>query len=66
MATVIFSGAVLSQTLRVVDSGSGSVPRITVEIRESPDAMGGAGWAKLDPIPTPTLEALLIAAHVIT
>lgn len=66
MANVIFSGVVLASTMRVVDLGAAAVPRIIVEIRQSPDAMGGFGWSPMDPIPRATLEALLIAAHVIT
>jgi hypothetical protein len=66
MATVIFSGLVQTNTLRVVDMGVGTTPRIIVEQRQPPDAMGGFGWSPLDPIPRATLEALLIAAHVIT
>lgn len=65
MANVIFSGPVLNQTLRVVDHGAGTDPRIVVEVQQPPDAMGGRGWSKLDPIPRDTLQALLIAAHVI-
>jgi hypothetical protein len=65
MATVIFSGQVAGNTMRVVDAGSGLTPRITVEIRSPSDAMGTFGWQRFDPIPTPVLEALLVAAHVI-
>lgn len=66
MATVLFSGAVLTQVIRVVDMGTGQTPRILVELQQPADAMGGHGWSPMDPIPRPTLEALLIAAHVIT
>lgn len=66
MAAVIFQGEVLDQLVRVVDGGSGTVPRIVVEIQQSPDAMGGRGWSNLDPIPRETLEQLLIASGVIT
>lgn len=66
MAVVLFSGPVLTQTLRVIDLGAGQVPRILVEQQQPADAMGGHGWAPMDPIPRPTLEALLLAAHVIT
>jgi hypothetical protein len=66
MATVIFSGAVQANTMRVVDMGAGQTPRIIVEIRQPADAMGGMGWGQLDPIPRGTLEALLLAAHVIS
>lgn len=66
MATVIFSGLVAGNTMRVVDAGAGANPRITVEMRSPADAMGTQGWGRFDPIPTPVLEALLIAAHVIT
>lgn len=66
MAVVLFSGAVLSSTMRVVDLGAGAVPRVIVEQQQQVDAMGGHGWAGVDPIPRATLEALLLAAHVIT
>jgi hypothetical protein len=65
MAAVIFNGVVLANTMRVVDMGAGQNPRVIVEIRQPADAMGGQGWAGLDPIPRATLEALLLAAHVI-
>lgn len=66
MATVIFSGVVLTNTLRVVDEGAGANPRIIVEQQQPADAMGSRGWSPMDPIPRATLEALLLAAHVIT
>jgi hypothetical protein len=66
MATVLFSGPVVGLTLRVVDNGTGATPRIVVEQRQPADAMGGLGWAPFDPIPRATLEALLLASHVIT
>jgi hypothetical protein len=66
MASVIFSGVVLGGTMRVVDLGAGAVPRVVVEQQQSADAMGGHGWGPVDPIPRATLEALLLAAHVIT
>jgi hypothetical protein len=66
VASVIFSGIVLQQTIRVVDLGSPSTPRIVVEIRQPADSLGGYGWATMDPISRATLEALLLAAHVIT
>lgn len=65
MASIIFSGQVRSDVLRVVDFGIGAVPRIVVEQQQPADAMGGHGWSRLDPIPGSTLEALLIAAHVV-
>jgi hypothetical protein len=65
VAAIIFSGLVLTNTLRVVDLGVGQVPRIIVEQRQPADAMGGFGWTQLEPIPRATLEALLLAAHVI-
>lgn len=66
MATILFSGPVLASTLRVVDLGVGQVPRVIVEIQQPVDAMGTRGWGAMDPIPRATLEALLLAAHVIT
>jgi hypothetical protein len=66
VAVVVFSGPVQTMTLRVVDLGSGQSPRVVVEMRQPPDAMGGTGWAQMDPIPRATLEALLIASHVIS
>jgi hypothetical protein len=66
VATILFNGLVLSNTLRVIDMGAGATPRIIVEQRWAADAMGGFGWSSLDPIPRATLEALLLAAHVIT
>jgi hypothetical protein len=66
MATVLFSGPVLQQVTRVVDIGAGANPRIVVELQQPVDAMGGHGWTQLDPIPRVTLEALLLAAHLIT
>ena len=66
MANVIFSGAVGGQTMRVVDMGTGQLPRVVVELQQTADAMGGRGWAPLDPIPALTLGALLLAAHVIS
>ena len=66
MATIIFQGTVLNQVTRVVDMGSGVVPRVYVELAQPPDHMGGVGWSVLDPIPGATLGALLLAAHVIT
>jgi hypothetical protein len=66
MAVVIFSGPVGQATMRVVDMGAGLTPRIIVEQQQIPDAMGTRGWSSMDPIPRATLEALLIAAHVIT
>lgn len=65
MATVLFSGPVTGNTLRVVDLGAGTTPRIVVEVRLPADAMGGLGWSPFDPIPRATLEALLLAAGVI-
>lgn len=65
MAVVLFSGPVLSQTIRVVDEGVGTNPRVIVEVQQSADAMGGRGWLPVDPISRATLEALLLAAHVI-
>lgn len=65
MATVIFSGQVLSDVIRVVDFGIGAAPRIVVEQQQPADAMGGHGWSRMEPIPGRTLEALLIAAHVV-
>jgi hypothetical protein len=66
MAIVIFTGPVGGQTMRVVDMGAGQLPRVVVELQQPADAMGGHGWAPLDPIPALTLGALLLAAHVIT
>jgi hypothetical protein len=66
MATIIFSGVVLTETLRVVDMGVGTSPRIIVEMQQQPDAMGSRGWSSRDSISQRTLEALLLAAHVIT
>ncbi|HZM54127.1 MAG TPA: hypothetical protein VFC03_03785 [Acidimicrobiales bacterium] len=66
MATILFSGPVLANTLRVIDLGAGQVPRVIVEQQQPADAMGGHGWSPMDPIPRATLEALLLAAHVIT
>jgi hypothetical protein len=66
MASVIFSGMVLQQQTRVVDLGAGATPRILVELQQPIDGMGGHGWTSLDPIPRAVLEALLLAAHVIT
>lgn len=65
MAAIIFTGAVLNQTLRVVDIGVGSHPRLVVESQQLPDAMGARGWVMVDPIPQPMFEALLIASHVV-
>lgn len=65
MASVIFSGVVLTNTMRVVDNGTGTAPRIIVEVRQPADAMGGFGWSPFDPIPRATLEALLLASGVI-
>lgn len=66
MATIIFSGPVQGNTLRVVDMGTGSNPRVVVEVQQPPDSMGARGWSTMDPIPGATLAALLLASHVIT
>jgi hypothetical protein len=46
--------------------GVGTSPRIIVEMQQQPDAMGSRGWSSRDSISQRTLEALLLAAHVIT
>jgi hypothetical protein len=66
MASILFSGVIASQTIRVVDLGAAFTPRLFVEQQQPADAMGTRGWAPLDPIPRATLEALLLATHVIT
>lgn len=66
MATILFQGPVLVDTMRVVDNGAGAPQRLVVEIRQPPDAMGGQGWLAHDTISVAQLAALLIGAHVIT
>ena len=66
MASVIFQQTVVGQVVRVVDAGTGTNPRLTVEIQLPADAMGGQGWNRLDPITVKMFEAILIAAGVIT
>jgi hypothetical protein len=63
---VVWTGAIETDTYRVVDQGPGSPTRLIVEIRGPADAMGGRGWNRFDPIPRHIFEQLLIAAKVIT
>lgn len=65
MAAIIFSGVILGQTLRVVDRGAATNPRLVVESRQADDAMGVPRWAGVDPITREVFEGLLIAAHVV-
>lgn len=65
VATILFSGLVDGQTIRVVDKGSGAQPRLVVEQRQPADAMGTFGWSLVDPISRQTFEALLIGAGVV-
>jgi hypothetical protein len=66
MATVIFQGLVLTDTVRVVDFGTGQTPRLAVELQLGMDAMGARGWGRMSTLTVDQLAALLIAAHVIT
>jgi hypothetical protein len=66
MPTIIFSGPVLGQTVRVVDFGTGQTPRLALESQNPPDAMGSMGWSKMFTLTVDQLAALLLAAHVIT
>ena len=66
MPAVIWSGAVEGNTFRVIDLGVQIVPRLEVEIQQGPDAMGGRGWSRFDPIPTNVFSAMLIASGVVT
>jgi hypothetical protein len=65
MAAIIWTGAIQNQTLRVVDLGVGSAPRLIVEQRQPPDAMGGMGWVPMDPIPRSVFEGILLASGVV-
>jgi hypothetical protein len=58
-------GVVDANTYRVVDLGAPAVPRLLVEIQQTPDAMGARGWSRFDPIPTTVFSAMLIAAGVV-
>jgi hypothetical protein len=67
MATVIWTGTIDQQTYRVVDLGAAAiVPRLQVEMQQSPDLMGAQGWGRFDPIPTAVFSAMLLAAGVVT
>lgn len=61
----IWSGPIEGQTFRVVDLGASAVPRVIVEQRTGPDALGGFGWSRYEPIPTSVFSTMLVAAGVI-
>lgn len=65
VATILFSGLVAGQAMRVVDRGAGAVPRLVVEQQQPADAMGTFGWSQVDPIPRQTFEALLVNSGVV-
>jgi hypothetical protein len=62
---VIWTGLIGESTYRVVDLGPGLAVRLIVEIRQPPDAMGGFGWARFDPIPSHVFQAMLLASGVV-
>jgi hypothetical protein len=63
---VVWNGNIEDNTYRVVDLGPQSTERLVVEMRAGPDAMGGRGWQRFEPIPRNVFEQMLIAARVVT
>jgi len=62
----IWIGEIDALTYRVVDLGPGTAERLVVESRQPPDALGGRGWTRFEPIPRRVFEQMLIAARVVT
>ena len=65
MALIAWSGAIKGQAHRVIDMGANAVERLIVEVQSQPDAMGGRGWQRLDPIPRDIFEAMLLQSGVV-
>jgi BMFP domain-containing protein YqiC len=65
MANVIWQGTIQGTQHRVVDQGAGAAERLITEVQGAPDAMGGRGWNRLDPIPRAVFESMLVQSGVV-
>lgn len=65
MATVVWTGTVDGQVVRVVDAGALAPERLIIEVQAPADAMGARGWTRQDLITRSVFQGLLIGAGVV-